>query len=231
MTALTGTLLPAVAGVKGIAGVPSVVSDDKWTRFIGLVCTGTKVRPALKQIKISYASFEGRLSERKYRDQFNDSKVKALRVNWSEEVLEDVLIDIAMGSTVQAACEKAFMETHIRDFYGLIMRDPLMREAYDEARTIQAEKMAIDDIIEISDNTDNDETWDGKGNSAAVNRSRLKVDSRKWISGKLNFKRFGDKQQVDIDANIVIDHAARLEAARKRKENAFHERKKKKKII
>lgn len=225
MTALAGTLLPATQGGKGKGGIAHNISDEKWAKFIGRISTGELIKPTLKSLQIHRSSLEAKLLDKKARSQYDNAKIMAMRQIWAEDVLEDVLVNIAMGGTVAQACKEAFMEEHVDSFYRLIMRDPAVKEAYDEARTIQAEKMAIDDIIEISDDVANDETWDGKGNSAAVNRSRLKVDSRKWIAGKLNFRRFGDKQQVDLEANIVVDHAARLEAARKRKENAFHDKK------
>lgn len=223
--ALKGVLLPAVSGETTMPAY--VVEENTWKRFIGAVSSGTRVKSALSKANMSHGSLEAALLDKKLRSQYDDAKTKALRIAWSEEVLEDVLVAIAMGATVKAACEQSFMEDKIDSFYRLMLRDPGIREAYDEARMIQAEKMAIDDVIEIADDKEKDETWDGKGNSAAVNRSRLMVDSRKWIAGKLHYKRFGDRQQVDVDANVVVDHAARLEAARKRKENAYAESKKK----
>jgi hypothetical protein len=231
MTALTGTLLPAVAKLRGQPRSHSkpgnLLTDEKFARFLGELSVGTKTSTALTMLRISPSSLEGRIREdKKAKGQIDDARVVSLRRLWSEDVLEAVLVNIAMGATVKQACTDVEMQGSIASFYSLILRDPTMREAYDEARTIQAEKMAIDDIIEIADETENDETWDGKGNAAAVNRARLKVDSRKWIAGKLNFKRFGDKQQVDLEANIVVDHAARLEEARKRKEVAHNQRNK-----
>jgi len=231
MTALTGVLLPAVAANKTrkqraednkkATVVRKPITETKWKELLGVISTGATLPTALKQLKIYPSALEAHLSaDKKAKSQLDDAKIKALRATWSEDMLEDVLVSIAMGATVTQACRDANMAGNIETFYRLMLRDPTMKEAYDEARMIQAEKMAIDDIIEISDETENDETWDGKGNAAAVNRARLKVDSRKWIAGKLNFKRFGDKQQVDLEANIIVDHAARLEEARKRKEAA-----------
>lgn len=234
MSALTSAAVPAVS-VKRPAGnktsaknpvgrPPTECSDAQWEKFIGLVSTGHHMPQAMKVLKINAPSIAGYIAtNKKAKQQLDDAKVLSLRMFWSEDLLEDVLVAIAMGATVNQACGQFFAEDRVSSFYKLIMRDKAVREAYDEARMIQAEKMAIDDIIEISDKTDNDETWDGKGNSAAVNRSRLMVDSRKWIASKLHYARFGDKIQQDVNANIVVDHASRLEAARKRKTVAFED--------
>ncbi len=40
----------------------------------------------------------------------------------------------------------------------------------------------------------------------------------KWRMSKLHWKRFGDKVQQDQNINLVVDHAERLEAARRRRD-------------
>jgi hypothetical protein len=176
---------------------------------------------AAKTLGISSYSLEGTLrTDQKRKEQWNDARVTSLRLNWDQESLDEALFAIASGHTVKKACELAGKKGKESTFYGIVLKDPVFKTLYEEARMIQAEKMAIDDVIEISDDSTQDETWDGKSNSAAVNRSRLKVDSRKWIASKLHYKRFGDKIQQDIDMNVTVDHAARLDAARKRKEAA-----------
>ena len=60
----------------------------------------------------------------------------------------------------------------------------------------QAELMA-EEIIEISDYMGDDEYIDEHGkvkvNHENINRSRLRVDSRKWIACKLAPRIYGDK--------------------------------------
>lgn len=55
-----------------------------------------------------------------------------------------------------------------------------------------------EEILEISDNTENDRTELGLVNHENINRSRLKVDTRKWLMSKLAPKRYGEKVQTDI---------------------------------
>lgn len=193
-------------------------SAEQWSEFIALVSNRINLSEAMVATGMTRYSLDLAIrGNEKYRQQWEDAKLTALRVNWDAETVEDIMVSIAMGSTVQAACDKALRGDMVAQFYRLVLKDPVIKELYEEARQIQAEKMAIDDIIDISDDAAEDTTWDGKGNSAAVNRARLKVDSRKWIASKLHHKRFGDRIQQDVTANIVVDHAARLEAARKRK--------------
>lgn len=223
----TGQLIKGKKGAKLKRSATSTDSDapfspEQWTRLIGLVADRLPKTEALKISGITRYALEGAIrTDVKKREQWQEAKLSALRARWDVETLEVIMTAIAMGGTVKSACTEVFREDDIHSLYSLLLQDPIIRELYDDARIIQAEKMAIDDLIEISDETEKDETWDGKANSAAVNRSRLMVDTRKWIAAKLHYKRFGDKVQQDVNANVVIDHAARLEAARKRKEAAY----------
>jgi len=237
--------IPAVASGRGMKMSSSeltpadvkLISDAAWTRLIGIVAGGVRTPEAAKSLGISAMALEGTLrTDSKRKDQWDEARTTALRQIWDQDSVEDALASIASGSTVRQAVEIAGKKGKENQFYNLVLKDPVIKTLYEEARMIQAEKMAIDDLIEISDDSSQDETWDGKSNSAAVNRSRLKVDSRKWIASKMHYKRFGDKIQQDIDMNVTVDHAARLEAARKRKELAHkndpvHATKREEKVI
>ncbi len=71
-------------------------------------------------------------------------------------------------------------------------------EMYKLARQAQAELMA-DEIVDIADDDAKDFTRDDNGKRVVdhehVQRSRLKVDTRKWIISKLLPKIYGDKLQ------------------------------------
>jgi len=79
------------------------------------------------------------------------------------------------------------------------------REQYAQAKVESAEAMA-EDIIDIADDGTNDymERMDEEGNAVGykfngehVQRSKLRVDTRKWLMSKMMPKKYGDKQQVD----------------------------------
>lgn len=76
------------------------------------------------------------------------------------------------------------------------------REMYTRAREDQADTLA-DEIVEIADDTANDtlHTEDGKAyaNSEWINRSRLRVDARKWVAAKLKPRKYGDKLALGGD--------------------------------
>ncbi len=80
-------------------------------------------------------------------------------------------------------------------------------EQYARARDLQADKL-FDEALEIADETSDD--WiraeDGKKilDHEHVQRSRLRVDTRRWAAGKLAPTRYGDKLQHTGDGGGPI---------------------------
>lgn len=70
-------------------------------------------------------------------------------------------------------------------------------ELYTRAREMQADFLA-DEIIEISDHSDDDHTPFTGIN--VVNRDRLRIETRKWVASKLKPKKYGEK--LDLDGNL-----------------------------
>lgn len=75
-------------------------------------------------------------------------------------------------------------------------------QQYTRAKEVQTEGFA-EEIIEIADDSTNDyierKKTDGTTyeelNSEHIQRSRLRIESRKWLMGKLKPKKYGDKVQ------------------------------------
>ena len=63
-------------------------------------------------------------------------------------------------------------------------------EQYARARDCQADFYA-DEIVDIADELAED------ADSNAIQRARLRVDSRKWKVARMSPRKYGDKQQVD----------------------------------
>jgi|SRR6185503_14014702 len=82
---------------------------------------------------------------------------------------------------------------------------------YARAKEMQADYLA-EEMLEIADDASQDiERIDDFGNKIEnkefVNRSRLRVDTRKWIASKLKPKKYGDKIEATINpvnADIII---------------------------
>lgn len=80
-------------------------------------------------------------------------------------------------------------------------------DKYARARELQAELLA-DEIIEIADDTSNDTLTSDEGkeyaNSEWINRSRLRVDARKWKASKLAPKKYGDKLDISSEDGLGL---------------------------
>lgn len=85
-------------------------------------------------------------------------------------------------------------------FLKWVSEDAELEKQYARAMSVRAESM-FDEIIDISDetNADIEFTDDGKMKivGEAIQRSRLKIDARKWALSKMNPKKYGDKVDVD----------------------------------
>jgi hypothetical protein len=67
------------------------------------------------------------------------------------------------------------------------------------AREAQADAI-FDECLDIADDGSNDFMGeDEKYNGDAVARSKLRVDTRKWMAGKLAPKKYGDKTLIGSD--------------------------------
>jgi hypothetical protein len=97
------------------------------------------------------------------------------------------------------------------DIYRELAKNEVFRDKYAQARQMQAEAMA-DEILRIADDGSNDLMTISKGNESyevenkeVVNRSRLRVDTRKWLMSKLLPKKYGDRLELDNKHSGSVD--------------------------
>lgn len=85
-------------------------------------------------------------------------------------------------------------------------------EQYARAKVYQVESL-VDDILEIADDTSNDYVENADGvlivNHENIQRSKLRIDTRKWLAAKLCPRLYGDKAtdkpQVESLLETLID--------------------------
>ena len=81
---------------------------------------------------------------------------------------------------------------------------------YEKAKVDQVE-LLVDECVDIADNVDKDDILNEKGdyvcNSEYVNRSRLRLDTRKWIASKLAPRLYGDKTNHSHDVTVRQEDA------------------------
>lgn len=87
-------------------------------------------------------------------------------------------------------------------FYEWLELYPEKSKQYTRATEIRAEAI-FDDILSIADQNANDTYVNDNGfevvNNDVIQRSRLRIEARKWVLSKLNPKKFGEKLDVTSD--------------------------------
>lgn len=86
------------------------------------------------------------------------------------------------------------------------------RQHYAQAMEIRADRMA-EEIISIADDGTNDwmerQSDDEKAmyvlNGEHVQRSRLRVDARKWVAAKMQPHKYGDRQQIEHSGSLTLE--------------------------
>src|SRR5690606_33337300 len=78
---------------------------------------------------------------------------------------------------------------------------------YREAQRASCELLA-EEILAIADDSSGDWTTDSDGNEVVdhenIQRSRLRVDARKWILAKRHPEKFGDRAQVEHSGGLNV---------------------------
>ena len=120
---------------------------------------------------------------------------------YTPEVAATICGRLAEGISLREICRADDMPGRTTVLRWLSEREEF-RGQYAIAREAQADHMA-DEILEIADDASNDWMLRKQGedevqvlNSEHVNRSRLRVDSRKWLLSKLLPKKYGEKLET-----------------------------------
>jgi hypothetical protein len=125
------------------------------------------------------------------------------QLTYDKETAHAICVRLARGETLRAICrdEEFPPESTVRTWALEDVDGFAARYAY--ARRLGLDAMA-DQLLEIADDSSKDFTTDAHGNKIAdhehINRSRLRVDTRKWYLAKLAPKRYGDKVDVNVGA-------------------------------
>jgi len=154
----------------------------------------------------------------------------ALRKNWTmahirpESTYKRDLADlicaiIAQGKTVNATAR--LVGVHPSTIFGWARHDfDGFRERFNAARDDCVEKM-VDEIVEIADDSSrdieiNNKTGKEQLNAEVVQRSKLRIEARKWIAAMVKPNRYGERIKVESDTTlrVVSDEPMTIELAK-----------------
>lgn len=125
--------------------------------------------------------------------------------SYTEKLGQEICMRLASGESLRSICRDEHMpdERRVRE-WALNLQHPFSPQ-YARAREIAYHSMA-DELFEIADDGSND--WmerndkDNPGyeaNGEHMQRSRLRVDTRKWMLSRMLPKLYGDKVHVESD--------------------------------
>ena len=138
--------------------------------------------------------------------QVSDDKKKGRPSVFTQDTADVICERIAAGESVRQISKSPDMPAQ-STIYKWLNENDVFSEQYARARETQAEIYA-EEIISIADCSSEE--------AGAVAKARLQVDARKWYASKVAPKKYGDRIQQDINANVNISLIDRVLEARKR---------------
>lgn len=130
---------------------------------------------------------------------------------FSQETADAICARLAEGESLRSAAKAVGVgASTVIDW---TQAHPEFGEQYARARQIGYQLLA-DELIEIADDSSGDvvETEDGpRPNSEFTARSRLRLDTRKWMLSKMLPKVYGDKLALAGDADNPLRHVHTVE--------------------
>jgi hypothetical protein len=134
---------------------------------------------------------------------------------YSQAIADRICAEIASGSSLRTICRPDEMPA-VATIFNWFRRYPDFLEQYTRAKEEQADAMA-EEMLDIADDANNDwmerRNTEGENigwqiNGEHVQRSRLRIETRKWLASKLKAKKYGDKveQTVKGDPNAPLEH-------------------------
>lgn len=136
--------------------------------------------------------------------------------DYTPELGEEICEAIAStGHGLPTLCKQNSHWPNRSSIFLWLRKYPEFSDRYHKAKKDQVSAL-VDDILEISDDSSQDVLEDEEGNvrfnSEFAARSRLRVDTRKWIAAKLVPRLYGDNALARELADEIEEFRKKLEA-------------------
>jgi len=127
-------------------------------------------------------------------------------LTYTDEIGEEICLKLSTsGKGLQRLCREYKHWPCYQTIYEWRIKVPKFGDMYAKAKREQIE-LLVDECLDIADDSGFDATINEHGkavcNSEAINRARLRVDTRKWMAAKLEPRIYGDKQEIKGDFNL-----------------------------
>jgi len=127
--------------------------------------------------------------------------------SYTQEIADEICAQLAEGKSLRSVCKAESMPS-VTTVFSWMRLYPEFLKQYARSKEESADFLA-EDLMDISDDGTND--WmasndpDNPGyraNGEHIARSRLRVDTRKWIASKLKPKKYGEKLDIAHSGSI-----------------------------
>lgn len=123
--------------------------------------------------------------------------------SFTQDVADSICSELAEGKSLRSVCRAESMPC-IKTVFSWMRVYPQFLQQYEKAKEESADLHA-EDMLDIADSGTNDwmEANDPnnagyKANGEHIQRSRLRVDTRKWIASRLKPKKYGDRTTTEL---------------------------------
>lgn len=130
---------------------------------------------------------------------------KGRPTTFTQEIADTICEQLATSSkSLKKICKE--LDLNAGTVLAWLSSNKEFQDQYARAKEEQADLLA-DEILEISDDGTNDTYMDDDGNARTdqdvIQRSKLRVDARKWLASKLKPKKYGDKTDITSGGNEI----------------------------
>lgn len=129
--------------------------------------------------------------------------VSPARVKFTQDAADSICDLIAEGASLRAVCRLPDQPSASAVFKWL-SEQPAFAEQYARACEARAETM-FEEMLDIADESAFDTVIGENGdraNAEWISRSKLRVDTRKWMLSKMQPKKYGDKITQEHTGNL-----------------------------
>lgn len=130
--------------------------------------------------------------------------------NYNQDIATRICAEIITGKSLRTICRADDMPD-ASTIFQWIQRYEEFAKQYALACEERSEAL-VEEMLDIADDGSNDWMNDNdpddpgyRVNGEAIQRSRLRVDTRKWYASKVKPKKYGERQQIDHTITSVSD--------------------------
>ena len=132
---------------------------------------------------------------------------------FTEEVATTILARVMAGESLRSVCRDEAMPAR-STVHLWLAANPSFSDQYVRACDVRADEV-FDEMFDIADDARNDWMCRNHGeddpgwvvNGEHVQRSRLRIDARKWALARMNPKKYGEKTTLAGDAESPVQVA------------------------